>query len=228
MTQVQQTPQAETDNTKAAPEVKKRGPKPKNAVNAAVSNNPESKPQNEEKGPEQSNGLNSSSQTELQASKSSEANSAQDSFKAQGNTAQNESGENIGDQSQSGDLANEKVKTESENNQPPQPQDNVQGDKGDQIQSGDGQDKNEQRQNNENIVVHETVKLKDQPKQDLSIKVKNDGFKAVYEPFSKTTIEPGDEETTIQCANRADLKTVLANIDQLNTLGKKIKVVNDE
>ncbi|WP_151743046.1 MULTISPECIES: hypothetical protein [unclassified Acinetobacter] len=251
MTQVQQTP-----------EIKKRGPKPKNASTSSDAKNTETQSKIEEKTTEQSTAVNTSSQTELQTPTQSQVDPALGQVNAQDNVSSNGNPEISGDQNQSTNTANSEVNsapeiesslhsqndvqagivnqnqsgdtaTESLNSGPEtdhalQQQNEEQGDKVNQIQSTDEQTKIEQSKNNENIVVQVIDKAKEKPIQDLILKVKNEGLKAVYEPHSKTSIEPGEVLTIIQCANRADLKSVLANIDQLNALGKKIKVVNDE
>lgn len=228
MTEVQQNPQDETENTKAATGPKKRGPKPKNAADNAAGNNTEPKPQNEQQGAEESTGVISSSQTELQSSTESLGSHSPEASNAQGEASKDEGDKSSVDQNKSGDGTSDNVNSGSENNQGQQAPQVTSGGNSDPSQSGDEQSKTEQVNNNGNFVVQETAKADVKPKKGLIVKVKNAGLKAVYEPHSKVSIEPGDEETIIECANHADLKSVLANIDQLNALGKKIKVVNDE
>ncbi|EXB47303.1 hypothetical protein J522_1954 [Acinetobacter baumannii 146457] len=228
MTDVQQNPQDETENTKATTGPRKRGPKPKNAADNAAGNNTEPKSQNEQQGAEESSGVISSSQTELQSSTESLGNHSPEASNAQGEASKDEGDQSSVDQNKSDDGTSDNVNSGPENNQGQQAQQVTSGGNSDPSQSGDEQSKTEQVNNNENIVVQETAKADIKPKKGLIVKVKNVGLKAVYEPHSKISIEPGDEGTIIECANHADLKSVLANIDQLNALGKKIKVVNDE
>lgn len=241
MTEAQQNPQNETENTKAATTTgpRKRGPKPKNTTDNAAGNNTESKPQNEQQGTEQSSGSISSSQSELQSSNGAVGNHSPDPLNAKGEASNGDGAQSSVDQNKS----NDNVNSGTENNLGLSPQDDGQGGEANQNQSSDSSDttvnsgpentpvqqtQNVQVNNNENIVVQETAKAEVNPKKGLIVKVKNVGLKAVYEPHSKISIEPDDEVTIIECANHADLKSVLANIDQLNALGKKIKVVNDE
>ncbi|KYQ83148.1 hypothetical protein AWW72_15475 [Acinetobacter sp. NRRL B-65365] len=245
MTEAQQNPQNETENTKAATTTgpRKRGPKPKNTADNAAGNNTESKLQNEQQGTEQSSGGISSSQSELQSSNGAVGNHSPDALNAQGEASNGDGAQSSFDQNKSNDSSSDNVNSGTENNLGQSPQDDGQGGEANQNQSSESsnatvnsrpentpiqQTQNVQVINNENIVVQETAKAEVKPKNGLIVKVKNVGLKAVYEPHSKISIEPGDEGTIIECANHADLKSVLANIDQLNALGKKIKVVTDE
>ncbi|NNP70390.1 hypothetical protein [Acinetobacter sp. Ac_5812] len=227
MTQAQDKIQTTNDDAKVT-ETKKRGPKPKQQAEVQTESNPAPNADNVKLGAENNSGVSSSSQTELASSEqpvtgaglndpNPEFQVSLDAVKTDGED-QGNSNSNQDNNGNSEKASSSENTTDLKNVNPEEKQ----------ISNGDSESKDEQNVNNENIVVQKVDQTLTIPKSALTIKVKNNGYKAVYEPFSKVSIEPGENETVIECANRTDLKTVLINIDQLKTLGKKVEVLENE
>lgn len=228
MTQAQAKTQTTNDDAKVTETKKKPGPKPKPQAEVQTESNPAPNADNVKLGAENNSGVSSSSQTELASSEqpatgaglndpNPELQVSQDAVKTDGDD-QGNSNSNQGNNGNSEKASSSENTTDLKNVNPEEKQ----------VSNADSESQDEQNVNNENIVVQKVDQTVTTPKSALTIKVKNNGYKAVYEPFSKVSIEPGENETVIECANRTDLQTVLKNIDQLKSLGKKIEVLKDE
>ena len=76
----------------------------------------------------------------------------------------------------------------------------------------------------EKVSIENTVAPIDDEIEFFEVEIKNMGNRKIFEPFSRTLIQPGTS-ATVMCTTQADLAQVKSNIEQFKALGRNVTFV---